>query len=980
MISHTTFSQRLKYILALTTALLILGASCAFGQGMEVAERDEDGNATRVNLNIINGELKALLKWLAEETGLIIIASEQDVKDKKFSITNLKNITIGEALDHLKTVLAIYNLTSIRTNNTILITTKQKAVSMKIPVRDAFEVAEYKTKLRATDEVIIQPILLNNASASELVNSIRPLLSKTANVSGDWNNNALIITDVASNIFKVCKVLEICDQPEPVALRIKIIQLQNSDARSVVSTLNELFREETRMTNALRKMAYMNPDNMRNTLQKLKERGGGIDMASGRIQLIPYANSNSNIVKASEGNIAIIESIIEQLDTTEFLQLKLRVFQLQHADVEQAARELESILQTRLSSRYRRWQERRARWGEQVQRGSELGYGGIIGDVRIATDARLNSLLIFTDESNFPFIEKIISTLDQAETEEEFRIVFLEVADAEQMIDTLNDIIYGETRGRWGRRNTENLFFRKMERREFGGPGYGITGNVNLVSDSRLNAILISTEAKNIAAVEKLVKELDRNIPEQEWATKIHRLRHADAENVASIINDVYRGEDNSRGGWGIIFGTRYGYFGMSSQRRSRGTYGSLSGNVSVQQYLPLNALIISASTKRNFNLVTKFIHEIDTETPKEHREITDVINLEYADAQELETLLNDVWSESDSSGFNFTRYLFGVDTESKDINSLKGKVSIGADEQTNSLVITTQQRYWKDTMELISELDTVRGQVFLDIQILEITLDENTKFGLELDAQKILHEWGEDDKEDKLTGEMDTNLLLGEAISGFYYTLVAKEFMSLLHALKDENKVRAVSRPAILTRDNEPATFAKVRRVPYLQNVTYTSDRDKQALYDYDFLTDIGVTVKITPHIAKIQADETGKRAVGLDIVQIQASNLLGFTDFDAPMTEDSTVNAYIDVEDGQPILIGGMMKSKDQEIERKIPLLGSIPIVGRLFKQTEAIREDSEVVMIITPHIVDIKNPEDVEKLEKLKQEKFGGEWLEN
>jgi len=974
MVSHRAFPQRLKHILALTVALLILNVNVVFGQGMKVTERDKDGNAARVDLNIVNGELKNLLKWLAEQTNLIIIAIEGDVKGKKFSLTNLKNITIEEALEHLKTVLSMYNLTTIRTDNTILITTAKKAVSMKAPVKDAFEVAEYKPKLKPTDEVITQPILLSNASASELAGSIRPLLSKSANVFADPNSNAIIITDVASKIFKICKVLETLDQSAPGVLKVKIITLQNSDARSMANTLNELFREEIGVANTLRKMTYMGPKNIGRALQKLKESGGGIDIASGRIQIVPYVSSNSIIVKASERNIAIIESLIEELDTVGFLQPKLRVFQLQHSDVQQVASELESILQTRLISSYRRWQERRGRRGEKVQRGSELGYGGIVGDVHIATDARLNSLLISTDERNFPFIAKIIDELDQAKTKTEFKIVFLEVADAERMVETLQDIIYGDTRGRWGRRNPQNLYFRQMERREFGGAGFGITGNVHVVAESRLNAILVSTEEKNMPAVENLIKELDKSMPDQQWATKIHRLKHADAENVAEIVNDVYRGEDRSRGSWGIYFGTSYGYFGIESRRRSRGTYGSLSGNIAIEPYMPLNALLISASTKRNFNLAMRFINEIDAETPEEHREITRVVNLEYADALELEQLLNEVWSEDDS-GFSFTRFISrGGRPEHTDINSLKGKVAISADEQTNSLVITTQQRYWKETMELISELDIVRGQVFLDIQIFEITLDENTKFGLELNAQKILtlREWGKDGKEDKLTGFLETNLRLGETISGFYYTLMAKEFMSMLHALKDENRVKVLSRPAILTRDNQQATFSKVRRIPYLNSVTHTSDRDEQPLYNYDFLTDVGVTVKITPHIAKTEVDETCKRTIGLDIVQIKASDLIGFTGFDAPLTEDSTVSAYIDVEEGQPILIGGMMKSKDQIIERKLPLLGSIPVVGKLFKQTETVKEDSEIVMIITPHIVDVKNPEDVEKLEKFRKER--------
>jgi type II secretory pathway component GspD/PulD (secretin) len=93
------------------------------------------------------------------------------------------------------------------------------------------------------------------------------------------------------------------------------------------------------------------------------------------------------------------------------------------------------------------------------------------------------------------------------------------------------------------------------------------------------------------------------------------------------------------------------------------------------------------------------------------------------------------------------------------------------------------------------------------------------------------------------------------------------------------------------------------------------------------------------------------------LDITQVKSSNFIEFTDFNAPITEDSTISVYVDVEDEQSILIGGMIKSDRQNIERKIPIISDIPLVGRLFKKTETVEKNSEIIVIITPHIINVQ-----------------------
>jgi len=1011
---HTLTHFKLSCILALAIALLILSSPLAFGQQplkpeeAKVVERDAAEKAKRVNLNFANAELQVVLKWLADEADLTIIATEGDIKGKKFALMNVKNVTIDEAMEHIKTVMALQGLTLIQTNSTIMVTTLQKAGKMKVPVKDAFFVSEYEQKLQPTDEVITQPILFEYAIASELSGSIKSLLSGTSNILADSNTNALVITDIASNIHKVCKLLAMFDQEPETALKVKIITLENSDARTIAQTLNELFREEMQVTGLLKKMKRAkSQDEMKKMMEEAKGKGGGIDIVSGKVQIVADTSSNSIIVKASDRNIAIIESLIKELDSVQFIEPKLKVFHLEYADAEQIARELEDLIQgTGISRRMSSWQRSDMRrnmfWGRQRrrERGQEQqGGGGVIGDVNIVADSRLNAIMVSTDERNFPFIEMIIKELDKGKTKEEFKIFYLEVADAEQMVTTLQDLIEGGSTSGGGYYSSSYMRYRRRrDRQEWGSPGFGIQGEVNFVAEPRLNAILVSTTAQNLKIVAGLIEELDLSKPGQEWGTKIIQLKNADAENISNIINQVFQGGQSSR---------RSSFFYWMPRRQRTQSSSALSGNVTVEPYPTLNALIVSASTSRNLEQVEDFIKQLDEPTPDNEREITRIIKLEYADSQQLQQLLDQVWGEGTSSfgrrgRSSFFRSLFSGRSEQRDINSLKGKVEINYDEQTNALVVTSKHRYWKDIMDLIAELDIVRGQVFLDVQILEITLDESTKFGLELDTQtgREFKLWERDDidKPDKLTGQMNTDFLLGQEISGFRYTLMTRELIGVIHTLMDENKVRVLSRPALLTRDNKEAIFTRFRRIPYLESVGYTGSTggtsqnnqgnqgnqgnqanqalvfSGQPLYNYDFLDDVGVGVTITPHIAKTEVAEGGKRTIGLDITEIRASNFLGFTSFNAPLTEDSTVSAYIDVEEGQPILIGGMIKSKQQNKEKKLPILGSLPFVGRLFKQSETVVEDSEIVMIITPHIVDIKNPTDMQRLDELRQKNFG------
>ena len=953
----------LLFILFLCFGLLVIGLVELQAQQqptMRVAQTDEEGRAIRFDFNFTSQELKGVLEWLSRETDLTIIASEEDIRDKQFSLINLTDVTIEEVVEQIKTVLTQYDLTLIQTDSTLLVTTFSRAMRTKGIVKS---ITPDPDLVDMTDEIQTYIIRLTNVVASEQVDRFKPLLNSQAHVFADTATNSLVITDVSSNIRRIVTILQIADQSERFPLKILIVPLAYADANSLAQALTNILREGegrdegqsggggTRIT----------AEEAREAAEQMKADGTGYEILDGSIRIIPETNSNSLILKASEANLVFLQEIVKELDVSPTAQTEIRTFRLQYAAAEDVAETLREVLTGENQDNRRRmdaWDRARLRnW----QREQGIDQQGIVGEVNVSPNARLNIIVVSSDPRNFSIIEKVIQELDQAETQEEIKLYFLKHADAQTLVPSLQDLFEG---GSAGRDRERPWWERRYREPSEDGGGFGVQGEVHLVADVRLNAILISTSSQNFETIDGLIGKLDVNMPDQEWGTRMYHLKYADAENVAAVINNTYQGSSGS---------SRDFFYYLPRGQRNQ-TQGSLAGNVTAEAYPTLNAVIISTATQRNFELITQFIDSMDIPTPEGQKEVTKTIRLEYAQATQLEQVLQQVWEgEGDGGGFSSFRFFVmnAGRQQQQDINSLRGKVTIFADADTNTLIVTTRQRYLSDVIALIKELDFVRGQVWIDIQILEVTLDETTKLGIELTAQENKLFGVSPVPGNPLIGSLEGQLGLEQEISGFNIGLATKEYMALLHTLMRENKVQTLSTPSLLTRDSQNATWSSGRRIPYLQSVDTTSilgEAVSQPLFNYDFIDPpVGINIDLTPQIAKSQAGEDGKRTIGLDINNISASNFIEFTDFNAPITDDNSISVYIDVEDGQQIVVGGIIRKKQKQVENKLPILGDIPLLGRLFKSTETAIEDTEIVIIITPHIVDIKNPNDLEKLKE-------------
>ncbi|MCG9130766.1 hypothetical protein J5I95_03700 [Candidatus Poribacteria bacterium] len=954
--------RRFLFISLLCFGLLITGLVGVQAQDgettMRVAQTDDEGRAIRFDFNFTSQELKGVLEWLSRETDLTIIASEEDIRDKRFSLINLRDVTIEEVVEQIKTVLTQYDLTLIQTNSTLLVTSFSRAMRTKGVVKS---ITPDPDLVDMTDEIQTYIIRLTNVVASEQVDRLKPLLNSQAHIFADTATNSLVITDVSSNIRRIVTILQVADEGERFPLKILIYPLSYADANSLAQALTRIFegenRDERQSDNG---GARITAEEARTAAEQMKADGTGYEVLDGTIKIIPETNSNSLVIKASEANLVFLQEIIKDLDVSPTAQTQIRTFRLNYASAEDVAQTLQQVLTGESGNDRRRmdaWDRAKLRnW----QREQGLDQEGVVGTVNVSHNDRLNIIVVSSDPRNFSIIEKVIQELDQAETQEEIKLYFLKHADAESLVPSLQDLFEG---GSAGRDRDRPWWERRYREPSEGGGGFGVQGEVHLVADVRLNAILISTSAQNFETIDSLIEKLDVSMPDQEWGTRMYKLKYADAQNIAAVINNTYQGSSgNDR---------NFYYLPRSSLRNQ--TQGSLAGNVTAEAYPTLNAIIISTATQRNFRLIEDFINSMDIPTPEDQKEVTEAIRLEYADAETLENVLEDVWEGEDQGGFSSFRFFVmnAGRQQQQDINSLRGKVTVFAESDTNTLLITTRRRYLSDVKALIKELDFVRGQVWIDIQILEVTLDETTKLGIELTAQENKLFGVSPVPGNPLIGSLEGKLGLEQEISGFNLGVATKEYMALLHTLMRENKVQTLSTPSLLTRDSRSATWSSGRRIPYLQSVDTTSilgDSVSQPLFNYDFIDPpVGINIDITPYIAKSKAGEDGKRTIGLDIDNISASNFIEFTDFNAPITDDNAISVYIDVEDGQRIVVGGIIRKKQKQVENKLPILGDIPLIGRLFKSTETAMEDTEIVIIITPHIVDIKNPDDLEKLKE-------------
>jgi type II secretory pathway component GspD/PulD (secretin) len=260
----------------------------------------------------------------------------------------------------------------------------------------------------------------------------------------------------------------------------------------------------------------------------------------------------------------------------------------------------------------------------------------------------------------------------------------------------------------------------------------------------------------------------------------------------------------------------------------------------------------------------------------------------------------------------------------------------------------------------LLREIDTQPQQIMIEAKILEITLDDNQNFGIEWN--KVFSGEGGTD-----ISNIGTRGLVPPGGAGLVFNLVNKNVDVYLNALSNKGRVRTLATPKLLTLENQEATTNVGDKLGYRVTTTLNNITTETI----EFL-ETGVILRVTPSV-----DNDGRIAMRVR-PEVSSGTFLG----GIPSKKTTEVNTQLVAENGQSILIGGLIKSNAGLRRTGVPLLGDVPGLGKLFSNSEQTGSSTELIVVITPRIVpthavgaDAQVVERVQRNERELNDKFKG-----
>ncbi|MEE3209950.1 MAG: type II secretion system secretin GspD [Pseudomonadota bacterium] len=446
------------------------------------------------------------------------------------------------------------------------------------------------------------------------------------------------------------------------------------------------------------------------------------------------------------------------------------------------------------------------------------------------------------------------------------------------------------------------------------------------------NALIISDHAININRIEEIIDRLDRSGSEE---LEVVQLKEAWVGNVVTMLQS------------------------LDPSKVSQGTTdnNNTAGSIRVVADERSNRLIIKGE-KTARERIRGLIEQLDQ--PSYFSGSAQVIRLQYADATKLAEMLKNLMGEASGSG---------------DEAKVKGDIGIHADEDLNALVVRAEPSILKEVQELVNSLDVRRAQVLIESAIIEVTGDTSDALGVQ---------WVRGDLDSPVagtnfnnagpglatiatgvaTGDYASAVGQGLTIGGFKESGGDIDFGVIIQALKSNSSTNLLSTPSIMTLDNQEAEIVVGQNVPFVTGQTASSTNTNP------FTTidrqDVGVTLKVIPHI---HDGEAIRLEVEATAESVSNTTVAGSADL---ITNKRSIKTMILSDDGETIVLGGLIRDDVREVVSKVPLLGDIPLLGWLFRSKSVNQVKSNLMVFLRPTIVG-----DGGKAKDLTREKFNGIW---
>lgn len=450
--------------------------------------------------------------------------------------------------------------------------------------------------------------------------------------------------------------------------------------------------------------------------------------------------------------------------------------------------------------------------------------------------------------------------------------------------------------------------------------------NSHLAAYDPSNAIVITDTNANIERMKEVIDKIDKAaLP----TTEIVKLKYADAEVLVTILEKLQGPE--------------------------------------AKQGPQSNRMILVADTRNNAILITgedvqraktkRLIWQLDQ--PQQQTGNVRVVYLEYADAKDVAAVLTKVVQ-------NMQKATPGGKGKSKPIS----QATVEADEATNALLITAPKDILDSLLAVVARLDIRRAQVLVEAIIVDINVSD----GAELGVEWLFANQGEGYFGGSSRGQNGSNLgvaqgLLDDSDSEDSNPLVSlaqgiagntgqtlgvasdgrDAFAAILTALRGSSKANILSTPSLLTMDNQEATISVGQNVPFRTGSFSSTGNNSNPNNPFTTIQreNVGISLTVTP-----QVNEGDK--VLLNISQEVSSLSDGVAGSADLITNQSTISTQVLANDGQTIVLGGLIREDIQDGEQKVPVLGSIPVLGHFFRFQSTDYKKSNLMVFLRAKII--------------------------
>ncbi len=890
-----------------------------------------DPNTPMEAINLNNVEMRQIIQKLAEWTGKPVIPVNDEIMQTRITIYSPSTVTRSEALRLLIMALQARGVVVEQLDNRVML---RPLASVRLGSVPTLGPDEPLARVEDKSQIVEKWFLLDNYDPARLVEIIKPLIPEYGYSVADQATSRVGIIDTVENLMRIERLIAQLDLPESGRQYESIITLRYADPSEVVQVLQLILADS---------QAVAGTTDSRDRRRRNEPEPGSTVVIQGTgdtpIRMIPLVRQQQIIVRAGRDDLARIEEWARRLDIGEEEEMRQTVVQVRYADVREVARMVQNTLQQ--------------------MPGTDLRTNIVVEAL-----TQTSQIVIYGSESNRFMVERLIAQIDLPKEDFFIEQTFnLKHADPDQIKSNIEQL-YSETtpaQQQLGRFQVATTTRRPED-------------TVRVISYPLRKQVTVIASPQNMERIARQIEEQwDKPLDITQDQYRIVSLNNSDPVKLADLLKRLFSEEAASAAGTQNLMRM---IFGGTTQDSRQKIVGSLYGMLTFEPVPDTKKLIIISQIPEAYDVVERLIDKLDA---RDEADVPRVITLKYADPEALCDQLNAILNEPGTpasiprsarglSAYDTTRAQAvstseegagtitpwwtrqRLDATQMPTSNLIGRVRFVPVHRSKAILVLAPPEHMVDISNMIHELDRPAMQVMIKAVILEINLSDMTSLGIQLATDQ--RAFGSTLGPNALTA-LNTLLYRGpqrgstldDGSTTHFSAVTDADIAVLVDLLVKHGNGRVLNQPTLWTKDNEEAVFVKGQKVAFITGDQ--TDATRQGITrSYEF-EDVGVTLRIRPRITPEKAVDL---TVNLNISQISAEELN-----QQPVRSNLDSTTHMIINDGQSVMMGGILYQNEDFIEHKIPLLGDLPLLGNLFRHELKSQTNNELLVFVTPHVID-------------------------